>query len=251
MLSPPATQPAPSAPTQVCGALLEQYSMRGHLVSYVIKPVNKKKGLALNRLQNLAMPNLKFSFLLPQPLKLPLQPAEIMQRSIHRMASLSKTKMRSGCSIFMKLFKMVRMAMSHMEYDGQGIIQARSTRDNHRLDDQRLARSGGSTGPSRNHLPGFAGESRHSMTISSAPNSGHSESGSETSNWLNLVIQEIDIISDLPVTSPTSPLVFINGPLCNGEFMLGSDLELIQPNTGLHRLQPSMKANRAFLDTEG
>ena len=61
-----------------CGALLQQYPMQGHLVSYVVVPMNKKKGLALNRLQHLGMPILKFSFLLPQPLKLPLQVCHVV-----------------------------------------------------------------------------------------------------------------------------------------------------------------------------
>ena len=51
---------------------------QGHLVNYVVNPADEKKGLVLNRLQNLGIPISKFSFLLPQPLKLPLQVCHIV-----------------------------------------------------------------------------------------------------------------------------------------------------------------------------
>ena len=148
---------------------------------------------------------------------------------------------RSHCTVYNPITR---------EYDGRGVIQARSTRDNHRLDDQRLARSGGSSsGPFRKHLSRSAGE--RSVVVQSTSLAPRASSNSETSNWLGIITQEIDIISDFPVTNPTHPLVFVNIPQYNGEFTQSSDLELIRPNTGLHRLQSSIGANRAFLDTEG
>ena len=52
------------------------------------------------------------------------------------------------------------------------------------------------------------------------------------------------------MTSPTIPLVFINDPLLQGEYIPPAPHELAQPNSGLYALVERKQANKAFLATE-
>jgi len=52
------------------------------------------------------------------------------------------------------------------------------------------------------------------------------------------------------VTSPTIPLVFVNDPLLQGEYILPAPHELVWPNLGLYALVEGKQANKAFLATE-
>ena len=67
---------------------------------------------------------------------------------------------------------------------------------------------------------------------------------------LKLMEDELQWYSDLPVTNPRVPLVFVNDPSACGQFRWPSQAELVQYNVGLHALKAGRHANSAFLATE-
>jgi hypothetical protein len=68
---------------------------------------------------------------------------------------------------------------------------------------------------------------------------------------VRLMGNEVDWLSELPVTSLEVPLVFKHSPETNGEYQFPSDSNIVRPNHGLHALATKPRANAAFLQTEG
>jgi hypothetical protein len=115
-------------------------------------------------------------------------------------------------------------------YEGHGKLQSRSTQDNHARDDKRLL--------AREQMS--ANQSSHIIShIPPAPE--------PQANLIRLVEQEVLWYNDLPVMTPTVPLLFINNPMLYGEYQWG---ESLIPNSGLHALRTGCYANSAFLTTE-
>ena len=66
-------------------------------------------------------------------------------------------------------------------------------------------------------------------------------------NLIRLLEHEVLWDCNIPVTSPTVPLTFMNDPMSHSEYQWQDSLI---PNSGLHALRPGSYANSAFLTTE-
>jgi len=142
-------------------------------------------------------------------------------------------------------------------YEGEGESVPRSTRDRHTRDDRVLAIRE-LPQPANAMLLGHPVES--ATSAQSIPIVWHSFAQTSiipsiadykaSQNWINLLEQEVDNHCHHPVTSPTIPLVFINNPLLQGEYILPAPHKLAQPNSGLYALVEGKQANKAFLATE-
>jgi hypothetical protein len=127
-------------------------------------------------------------------------------------------------------------------YEGLGKPQSRSAWDNHARDDKRLlAREQLSASNQSSHIP-MLDNAGISSAISHIPPAAEPQT-----NLIRLVEQEVLWYNDLPVTTPTVPLLFVNDPMSCGEYQWG---ERLIPNSGLHALRTSCYANSAFLTTE-
>jgi hypothetical protein len=116
-------------------------------------------------------------------------------------------------------------------YEGHSKLHSHSTWDNHTRDDKRLL-----------------ARERMSATNQSSHIISHIPPALEPqANLIRLVEQEVLWYNDLPVTTPTVPLLFINNPMLYGEYQWG---ESLIPNSSLHALCMSCYANLALLMTE-
>jgi len=61
---------------------------------------------------------------------------------------------------------------------------------------------------------------------------------------------EFLFLSNSPTTSLKNPLVFINNPLTNGEFVAPRFPEILEPNSGIYALRSDLRINQAFITTE-
>ena len=141
-------------------------------------------------------------------------------------------------------------------YEGEGKIVPCRTRDNHVLNDKiraarlqmtRIAQK--PDGPTR------------PLPVIPAPRSpkGHrtpdvtrnvNSSNSPIHDQLKVLEREVAWYSNLPATSPTTPLMFVNDPTLVGDFQWPSETEILIPNNGLHALRAGHHSNLAFLATE-
>lgn len=127
-------------------------------------------------------------------------------------------------------------------YEGGKMI-SRSSRDNHVRDDKLQNAMRASTFPDGHQNNGSASQQN------TPPDHTQSDSA-RRETWINLIEREVQWYSELPVTSPTVPLVFLHDPALNGEYSWPSDEELFRANYGLHALKVKPRANAAFLETE-
>lgn len=67
---------------------------------------------------------------------------------------------------------------------------------------------------------------------------------------INLLRDEIDWLSNLPISSLSASFVFLNNPSLNGAFIMPSLHDIIHPNHGLYALQHDYSSNKAFLHVE-
>jgi len=142
-------------------------------------------------------------------------------------------------------------------YEGEGERVPQSTRDRHTRDNHVLATCK-LPQPVNATLLGHPAES--ATSTQSIPIAWHSFSQTSiipsianykaSQNWIDLLEWEVDNHCHHPVTSPTIPLVFINDPLLQGEYIPPAPHELAQPNSGLYALVERKQANKAFLATE-
>lgn len=112
-------------------------------------------------------------------------------------------------------------------YEGDGFLMTRGLRDSHAADDRRRA--------SRS-LPQLI---MLATTIQAQP----------TAEWSDIIREELDALAALPTISITHPLVFVNEPERNGEFVSPSNEDVVSANQGLYALT-GHRANHAFLSTE-
>lgn len=131
----------------------------------------------------------------------------------------------------------------------EGKIIPRATRDSHKREDK--IRGAGNKAKSVKRAQG------HSQTETSPTSSNQSSSfefnrkeREAQSEKIRMIKEEVGWLSELPLTSPTVPLIFKHVPESNGEYRFPSDAEIMQPNYGLHALQTRPRANAAFLHTE-
>jgi hypothetical protein len=68
--------------------------------------------------------------------------------------------------------------------------------------------------------------------------------------WIMLWEKELLWYRELPLTSPTVPLIFVNSPIIHGEYKQPLTPNTLSPNSGLHALDVRRCANAAFLSTE-
>lgn len=128
-------------------------------------------------------------------------------------------------------------------YIGDGNEVSRGDRDNHARDDKRLTAHARPINPcSRVHLPSNGRAGVRSLTTV--------HEASTRPYWLTFIENEVRLLKELPITSPTSPLVFINSPATHGEYNFPPEAEYPQPNAGLHALRFGPRANAAFLAAE-
>ena len=67
---------------------------------------------------------------------------------------------------------------------------------------------------------------------------------------INLLRDEIEWLSNRPVSSLTALFIFLNDPALNEPFIMPPHDEPIRPNSGLYTLQHNCSSNKAFLQTE-
>lgn len=68
--------------------------------------------------------------------------------------------------------------------------------------------------------------------------------------WIELIEKEVGWYSSLPLTSQTTPLVFVNAPALNGEYLQPPSHKTLRPNHGLYALRVGSHANTIFLAME-
>ena len=125
-------------------------------------------------------------------------------------------------------------------YGGHGTVQSRNTRYNHTWDDRRNEQATGS-----GSIPTLtqAGPTPTPDSITVIQGDGGA--------WIRLWEKELLWHRELPLTSPTVPLIFINSPIIHGEYKPSSLMpNTLNPNSGLHTLDVRRRANAAFLSTE-
>jgi hypothetical protein len=128
----------------------------------------------------------------------------------------------------------------------EGKMIPRATRDSHTQDDKiHTARQKAEAIP-RTH-PQFGTGSTAKQEHTFQFNETEREAQSER---IRLIEEEVKWLAELPVTSPTIPLVFKHNPRSNGKYQFPSDADIVRPNHGLHALKTSPRVNAAFLRTE-
>lgn len=137
-------------------------------------------------------------------------------------------KCQSCCAVFNS---------STHSYGGRGTVQSRNTRYNHTRDDRRNERATGS-----GSIPTLAQASPTPDPITIIQGDGGA--------WMRLWEKELLWYRELPLTSPTVPLIFVNSPIIHGEYKQSLAPNTLSPNSGLHALDVSRRANAAFLSTE-
>jgi len=143
------------------------------------------------------------------------------------------------------------------QYEGEGERVHRSTRDRHTRDNCVLATR--KLPQPANAMP--LGHPMESATSAqSKPITWHSFAQTSiipsiadyeaSQNWIDLLEWKVDNHCHHSVTSPTIPLVFVNDPLLQGEYIPWAPHELAWLNSGLYALVEGKQANKAFLATE-
>jgi len=112
-------------------------------------------------------------------------------------------------------------------FEGDGCDISRSMRDRHAADDKSRA---------------IRTAMRSIMTLEPLLGGSHP-------NWIKIVNDELDFLDELPVTSLTQPLVFVNPPAQNGNFTWPDEEDEYIPNSRLHSLT-GHRYNHAFLSIE-
>lgn len=123
-----------------------------------------------------------------------------------------------------------------------GEYVSRSTRDNHSQADKLYAVAEKATSPSSRW--------RRPVRFKWGTFSVSALKRDRDANKIEEIMTEVKWHSELPLTSPTTPLVFDNDPGANGEYNSRTNDALLVPNNGLHSLQEPSHANTAFLATE-
>lgn len=140
-------------------------------------------------------------------------------------------------------------------YEGDGHLVSRGTLYNHGRDDKRLKASEKSRSSSLiekifssgSHSPQSSSKRYPSQPTSKFPSKA--SLGSELD--LKFMRSQLAWHLEVPVTSPSVPLVFNNIPASNGKYIRPSRDALIQPNSGLYSLKEKRcRKNAAFIAAE-
>lgn len=121
-------------------------------------------------------------------------------------------------------------------YEGSQTL-TRGTRYNHRKDDELEAQKQATTAGSRNSID----KHLQPALVVERDRKAYAE-------WMELIEKEVVWYSSLPLTSQTSPLVFVNNPALHEDYLAGA--ENIRPNHGLYALKVGPHANSTFLAME-
>ena len=132
-------------------------------------------------------------------------------------------------------------------YEGAGNLLTRSTRNNHSKDDRILSSSStssSSAGPLR------TSKGRSSLNLDSTHDLLRQQDvAADLEQELRLIAYELTWYGELPLTSPSIPLVFINRPV--GDYHWPAiPTDNMRYNLGLYALVESHRANAAFLSAE-
>ena len=132
-------------------------------------------------------------------------------------------------------------------YEGIGRWIPRGTRDDHVRDEKR--------GRSLITLGGKTLDSPPPPSISSGPStqyptSDNSPSEDRDKSLLKCFEDEFLYLTSCPTTSLTKPLIFLNDPDLNGEFISPEFEEMLMGNSGKYALCPHRQANEAFIHIE-
>ena len=129
----------------------------------------------------------------------------------------------------------------------------RRTRDNHAHDDKiHAARTNITQKPDdpASLLPVIPTPgSPNGLRMPNVPRNVNS-SNSHVHDHLKLLEREITWYSNLPATSPATPLMFVNNPTLASDFQWPSETEILIPNNGLHALRAGHHSNLTYLTTE-
>lgn len=129
-----------------------------------------------------------------------------------------------------------------MKQNPAGEYVSRSTRDNHSQADKLHAVAEEATSPSSRW--------RRPIRFKWGTASVTALRRDRDASKFEEIMTEVNWHSELPLISPTTPLVFDNDPGANGEYISRVDDSLLVPNNGLYSLQEPSRANAAFLTTE-
>ena len=127
-------------------------------------------------------------------------------------------------------------------YEGVGHRVSRQTRDNHKEDDNVLLWT-------RN------GRRRSQISLTSSSVSGLPPMQNQVaadfnvSEWIKVVKEEVIWRSELPVSNPDTPFMFVNDPMQHGEYVPPTEAQLSRPNWGTHALL-NLPVNSPYLDNE-
>lgn len=135
-------------------------------------------------------------------------------------------------------------------YEGEGQLHTQGTRYNHARDDKLLK--------AREKIKKFLLPRKVRSTARSqleASTSAHAADDDDhrhpQANWLKRIHDEFAAYCEVPVTSPTVPLVFNHHPAHNGEYIRPSKDQLLLPNFGLYSLlEKRCHTNAPFIATE-
>jgi hypothetical protein len=149
-------------------------------------------------------------------------------------SSLVICKCKSRCTTFNP---------SSRSYEGSGKPVSRSIRNRHARDDRILA--------ARERVPQHTESSRRQgLQTTTTQNDLVHEVVDAWAHHVNLLEREVEWYCQLPFTTPTAPLSFVNNPALFGEYVLPAVSELVRANHGLYALRSGIRANATFLVAE-
>jgi hypothetical protein len=122
-------------------------------------------------------------------------------------------------------------------YEGSGRWVPRSTRDNHVRDDKRGRRQS---------------QMQHLLldhTVATYPTQV-ADPVKEDNESVARLQDEFLLLSSCPTTSTNKPLIFVNSPISNGEFVTTKFPKILEPNSGKYALRSDRHINQVFIMTE-
>ena len=138
-------------------------------------------------------------------------------------------------------------------YEGEGRLIPRTTRHNHSKDDRTLV-LGRHRDPSQSNLsisPTSASQFQRSRGQSSSDPilRLRLQDVAEEDSELQVIAAELTWYGELPLTSPSTPLVFVNKPKHDYQWPT-IPVDIMEYNSGYYALVESHRANVVFLSTE-
>ena len=157
----------------------------------------------------------------------------------HRRSQLSLCKCKSHCTTYNP---------STGLYEGEGHTLPRTTRYNHLKDDRTLV-LGRHREPSRPELSNTSTSRGAYSSLDPIPHLLPEDISAKELSELQLITTELTLYGELPLTSPSTLLVFVNKPMGNYHWP-AIPIDTTQCNSGPFALVESHRANAVFLSTE-